>query len=177
MITSSDKATREKAIPFEATSYRNNSGGGIATGMIGVTDAGLIQSSTLLVPIRCSTPDRGALTEAHLNLVMGVHAATSVKVAIGRFDTDGITAVTSYTQAEIDAMHLKLTGLSAAIASSGGTLFIDGLNVFPLIPKRGDTNFNADGFIILLQFDRARVSANDVYRRFLVMCSAQMGLI
>ena len=168
MITSTDKATREKAIPFEATSYRQT---------IGATDAGLIRSSDLLVAVRCGTPDRGALTEAHLNLTMQVHSATTVKIGIGRFDTDGITAVASYTQAEIDLMHQRLTGSSAAIASSGGTLFIDGLNIFPLIPKRGDTNFNADGFIVLLQFSRARVSANDVYGRFIVMCSAQMGLI
>lgn len=177
MITSTDKKTRDLAIPFEATSYRKNSAGTVNAGALGTSDAGLIQSSDLLVAVRCSTPDRGALTEAHLNLIMQVHAATTVKVAIGRFDTDGITAVASYTQAEIDAMHLKLTGSSAAIASSAGTLFIDGLNILPLIPKRGDTNFNADGFIVLLQFDRARVSANDLYKRFLVMCSAQMGLV
>ena len=177
MITSTDKTTREKAIPFEATSFRNNSGGSVATGLAAVADADLIQSSTLLVPIRCATPDRGALVEAHLNLILQVHAATNVKVSVGRFDTDGLTAITSYTQAEIDAMHLKITGSSTAIPSSGGTLFLDGLNIFPLLPKRGDANFNPDGFVVVLQFDRARSSANDVYKRFFVMCSAQMGLI
>lgn len=177
MITSSDKSTREKAIPFEATSYRNNSGGVVGTGMIGVTDAGLIRSSTLLVPIRCATPDRGALTEAHLNLTMQVDSLTNVKVAIGRFEADGITAETSYFATEIDSAHKAITGSDTPIASSGGTLFLDGLNIFPLIPKRGHPNFNPDGFVVLLQFDRARVSAGDVYGRFLVMCSAQMGLV
>lgn len=177
MITETNKKTRDKAIPFEATSFRNNAGGAVNAGAIGTSDAGLIISSDLLVAIRCCTPDRGALTEAHLNLIMNVHSATTVKVAIGRFDADGVTAVSSYTQAEIDAMHQKITGSSSAIASSAGVLFLDGLNVFPFIPKRGDTNFNADGFVILLQFSRARNGANDKYGRFAVMCSAQMGLL
>lgn len=177
MITASDKKTRDKAIPFRATDYRNNSSGTINSGLLGATDAAYLQSTALTFPIRCATPDRGVLTEAHLNLVMQVHAATTVKVAIGRFDTDGITAISSYTQEEIDAMHKILTGSSAAIASSGGTLFIDGLNLMPLLPKRGDANFNADGFVVVFQFDRARTSANDKYKRFEVMCSAQMGLV
>lgn len=177
MITATDKKTRDKAIPFRATDYRNTSGGTINSGLLGATDAAFLQSSALLFPIRCSTPDRAVLTEAHLNLVMQVHAATTVKVAIGRFDTDGITAVTAYGQDEIDAMHQKITGSSAAIASVGNTLFIDGLNIFPLLPKQGDANFNQDGFVLVFQFDRARTSANDVYKRFEVMCSAQMGLI
>lgn len=171
-MSATDKETRKQAIPFEATAFSNSSGG-----TAGTTDAGAIRSSSLLVTIRCSTPDRGALTEAHLNLLMGVHSATNVYIGIGRFDTDGITAVVPYDNSEIFAMHKRLTGSNSPIASSGGTLFIDGLNILPLIPKRGDANFNADGFVLLLLFDRSRVSANDVLRRFNVMCSAQMGAL
>lgn len=167
-----DKTTRKNAIPFEATAFSNSS-----AGTAGTTDAGALRSSTLLVTVRCSTPDRGALTEAHLNLLMGVHAATDVYVGIGRFDTDGITAISSYTNDEIIAMHKRLTGTDSPIASSGSTLFIDGLNILPLVPKRGHANFNADGFVLILLFSRSRVSANDVLRRFNVMCSAQMGVL
>lgn len=172
MITETDKRTRDAAIPFEATTFSDST-----SGTIGTTDGGLIRSSTLIVPIRCCTPDRGALTEAHLNLYMNVHSATNVKVAIGRFDSNGFDAVASYTDAEITAMHERITGSTSPIASSGGILFIDGLNIFPAIPKRGDDNFNPDGFVVVLQFDRARVSSGDVYKRFDVMCSAQMGLL
>lgn len=171
-MSATDKATRKNAIPFEATAFSNSS-----SGTAGTTDAGAIRSSSLLVTVRCSTPDRGALTEAHLNLLMGVHAATSVYIGIGRFNTDTVTAISSYTNDEIIAMHQKLTGKTTPIASSAGTLFIDGLNILPLIPKRGHANFNADGFVLILLFSRSRVSANDVLRRFNVMCSAQMGVL
>lgn len=170
--TATDKRTRERAIPFEASSYSNSS-----SGDLGTTDAGLLRSSSLLVTVRCSTPDRGALTEAHLNLLMGVNSATNVYIGIGRFDTDGITAIELYTNEEILAMHQKLTGTDAPIASSGGNLFIDGINILPLIPKRGDTNFNADGFVLVFLFSRTRTTSNDILRRFNVMCSAQMGLL
>lgn len=172
MNTVTDKRTRDNAIPFEASTYTNSS-----SGDVGTTDAGLIKSSTLVVPIRCSVPSNGVLTEAHLNLLLAVNSTTTVKVGIGRFDTDGIAAIASYTDAEIAAMHQKLTGSDAAISSSGGNLFIDGLNILPLIPKRGSTNYNQDGFVVLLQFSRARSSSNDILKQFNVMCSAQMGLL
>lgn len=171
MNTSTDKRTRDKAIPFEATTFSNSS-----SGTAGASDAGLIRSSTLRVAVRCSVPSNGVLTEAHLNLIMGVHSATSVKIGIGWFDTDGISAFNP-DSIDISAMHKRLTGSDTPIASSGGTLFVDGVNILPLIPKEGEANYNQDGFVVLLLFDRARVSANDVYRRFDVMCSAQMGLL
>lgn len=170
--TSTDKRTRQKAIPFEAAAYSNSS-----TGTAGTTDAALIRSSDLTVAIRCSTPDRGVITEAHLNLIMGVHSATNVYIGIGRFDTDGIAAVSSYDFLDIKKMHKILTGSDSPIASSAGTLFLDGINLLPLIPQRGHANFNQDGFVLILLFDRSRVSANDILRKFSVMCSAQMGLI
>lgn len=170
-MSTTDKRTRDTAIPFEAYSFSTS-----AHGDAGELDAGLIRSSTLTVPIRCATPDRVELIEAHLNLILNVHSATTVKVAIGRFNSDMITVAT-LTQDEIDRSHRKITGTDTAIASSGGVLFIDGINILPAIPKRGDANFNPDGFVVVLQFSRARTSTNDVYRRFDVMCSAQMGLL
>lgn len=169
--TATDKRTREKAVPFIATPYSNSSAGGIAS------DALAVRSAALIVPIRCSTPDRGALTEAHLNMNLRVHSSTSVYIGIGRFNADGITAYTGIGSDEIIQMHKKITGSSSPIASSGGTLLIDGVNIFPLIPKRGHANFNQDGFVIMLLFNRERVSANDILRSFEPMCSAQMGLI
>ncbi len=167
-----DKRTREKAVPFIASPYSNSSIGGFGT-----TDAGLLRSSDLIVAVRCSTPDRGAITEAHLNMNMQVHSATNVYVGVGKFDSDGIAAYQSYSSSEIQAMHQRLMGSSSPIASSAGTLFIDGLNILPLIPKRGHANFNQDGFVLLFLFSRARISANDVLKSFEAVCSAQMGLL
>lgn len=171
-MSESNKKTRDQSIPFVASTFRNSSGG-----TVGTTDAGLIRSSSTLIAIRCSVPDRATLTEAHLNLLMNVAAATNVYIGIGRFDTDGITAISSYTDDQIKAMHRAITGGDTPIASSGGTLLVDGVNIFPLIPKRGSANFNADGFVVIMQFNRSRVSASDVLKRFDVMCSAQMGVV
>ena len=133
----------------------------------------------LIVPVRCSTPDRGELIEAHLNLLINVIAATDIYVGVGQFDTDGITAKPVYAPSEVIAMHKRLTGSEAPISSSSGVLFIDGMNVFPLIPKQGDAAFNQDGFVLLFLFNRSRnnLVGNDTIKRFEVVCSAQMGLV
>jgi len=170
-VITTDKRTRDDAIPFEATPFTNS---GIGTD--GTLDAGTIISSSTLITIRCCKPDRGSLVEAALNLQMAVGSALTVKVAIGRFDTDGFNAVASYTQAEIDASHARITGSSSAIASSGSSLLIDGLNIFKEIPKSGSANYSQDGFVLVLQFSRAR-TGSDSLKRFYVMCSALMGLI
>lgn len=171
MNTATDKKTRDSAIPFEATPFTTS-----AIGDNGTMDAGKLISSDTLVVIRMCKPDRGDLIEAHLNLQMTVNSALNVKVAIGRFASDGFNAVSSYTQAEIDASHQRITGSSAAIASSGNLLLVDGVNIFPEIPNADDANYSRDGFVLLLQFSRARTS-NDILRRFNVMASAQMGLV
>jgi len=170
-IITTDKKTREHAIPFEATAFTNSS-----IGTNGTLDAGKIISSDTLVAIRCCKPDRGTLMEAALNLQLTVGSALTVKVAIGRFNTNGYDAVSSYTQAEIDASHTRITGSNSAIASSGSTLFVDGLNIFKEIPKAGSANYNQDGFVLLLQFSRAR-TGSDILKRYNIMASALMGLI
>lgn len=166
----SDKSTRQQAIPFIATDFTGLSESG---GLFFNIDAARIISDDLLVIIRCCTPRHANLIEAHLNLQITAVSALNVKVAIGTWN--GVQAVSSYSQADIDRMHAAITGASAALASSGGTLLIDGLNLYPYIPKRGETNFNEDGFIVLLQFSRARVT--DTLKKFEVACSALMGLI
>ncbi len=166
-----DKRTRDAAIPFEATAFTNSS-----IGTNGTLDAGKIISSDTLVAIRCCKPDRGTLVEAALNLQLTVGSALTVKVAIGRFDTNGYDAVSSYAQTEIDAAHKRITGSSSAIASSGSTLFIDGLNIFNEIPKAGSAYYSQDGFVLLLQFSRAR-TGSDILKRYNVIASALMGLI
>lgn len=170
-ISISDKRTRDVAIPFEATTYSTT-----ALGTDGGLDKGKIISSDLIVPVRFSTPDRGALTEAHLSMNLTVGSPLTVKVAIGRFNANGVDAVSSYTNAEIDDSHKKIFGTDNPVASSGSTLFIDGINIFPLLPKRGSANFNADGFVLVFKFSRARADA-DVLKSLAAYCSAQMGLV
>lgn len=167
----SNKSTRDIATPFVALSYDGQTYDGIT--LESLDDATIVSSTRLLAIIRCCTPYGTNLIEAHLNLTMTCATPLSVKVGIGYFDIDDITAIESYSN--INQQHEFLTGSSSAIASSGGTLFIDGLNLYPLIPKRGDANFNEDGFVVLLQFDRLR--SGDTLKKFEMICSSLMGLI
>lgn len=170
----SDKSTREVATPYFAQSYDGQYFDGLT--LESLDDATIVSSNRTLAIIRCCTPYGTNLVEAHLNLTITCSVSLSVKVAIGRFDTDDITAIESYDQTTIDQQHNFITGQSAAIASSGGTLFIDGLNIYPIIPKKFDSDFNEDGFVLLLQFDRVR-TGSDSLKKFEVICSSLMGLI
>ena len=176
-MSQNDKATRFTAVPFVATPYGTNIGQPNYDDVAQPVEwnTGLSVAVNALRVMRLCRPDRGNLIQAYLNLFMNVGSALTAKVAIGRFDTDGITPVTP-TQAEIDAGHLALTGSSSAIASSGGTLIIDGLNLLRLIPKKGDTNYNEDGFVLIIQFSR-NLTTSDFPTRFEVSCSMQMGLL
>lgn len=167
--TRSDKKTRAQAIPFEAKPFYfgdpNNPD----------ADNDSIIDSDLFVYIRCVTPSHLNLVEAYLNMRVVVGSVLTVKIAIGEFASDGRSAQEDYTQGDINLSHQKLTGGDSAISSSGGVLFIDGLNILPEIPRRGDSIFNEDGFVLILQFSRARISG-DSLSFFDVPCSALMGL-
>lgn len=169
----SNKSTRDVSTPFVALSFDGQEYDGTLESL---DDATIVSSTRLLAIIRCCTPYGTNLTEAHLNLTITCSTALSVKVGIGRFDTDNITAIEAYGGDVINQQHEFLTGSSADIASSGGVLFIDGLNLYPLIPKRGETNFNEEGFVVLLQFNRVR-TGTDVLKKFEMICSSLMGLI
>lgn len=173
MITS-NKKTRDVATPYFAQSYDGQYFDGIT--LEALDDATLVSTTRLLSIIRCCTPYGTNLVEAHLNLTMTCSTALTAKIAIGRFDTDGITAIETYNQIDIDQQHAFLTGSSSPISSSGGILFIDGLNIFPKIPKKTDSDFNEDGFVLLIQFSRVR-TGTDVLKKFEVACSSLMGLI
>lgn len=175
-MSQTDKATRETAIPFMANSFCPNIGLPNTADTINPVDFfGVVQGATALRVMRLTKPERGNLIQAYLNLFMAVNSSLTAKIAIGRFDTDGITAVTP-SQPEIDAGHLRLTGTTSPIASSGSTFTIDGINLVSMIPKKGETNYSPDGFVLIVQFSRD-LTVNDPVRRFEVSCSMQLGLL
>lgn len=173
MITS-DKSTRKQAIPFMAYSWQSSGLDGFT--FVPYDSSTIMSDSSLLSVIRCATPYGGNLVEAHLNLQINVLTSLGVKVAIGYFDTDDITSIKTYDQAYIDEQHEFLTGSSSALVSSSDVLFIDGLNIYPKIPKRDEANFNENGFVLLLQFSRTRTSSEEL-KKFEVSCSTLLGLI
>lgn len=175
MRTISDKSTRKDAIPFSAYSWQGSGTDGFV--FVPYDANTIISEDETLAIIRCTTPYGGNLVEAHLNLQINCDDPLGVKVAIGYFDTDDVTAFTTYSDTFIDTQHEFLTGSSADIVSTGGVLFIDGLNIYPKIPKRGEANFNEEGFVLLLKFDRVRVFDDDVLKKFEVSASTLLGLI
>lgn len=174
-MSESDKATRTTAVPFVANPYTVNLGLPSDDAIQLVDFLGNISTTTALRIMRLAKPERGNLISAYLNLFMTAGSALTAKVAIGRFDTDAVTPITP-TQAEIDAGHKALTGTTTPFTASGGTLIIDGLNLMPKMPKKGDATYNDDGFVLIVQFSRD-ITSSDPVRRFEVACSAQMGLL
>lgn len=174
-MSQSDKSTRDTAVPYVASPYSVNLGLPTDDAIQLVDFLGNISTTTALRVMRLCKPQRGDLISAYLNLFMTAGSALTAKVAIGRFDTDGVTPITP-TQAEIDASHLLLTGTTTPFTASGGSLIIDGLNLAKFIPKLGQTNYNADGFVVIVQFSRD-ITSSDPVRRFEVACSVQMGLL
>ena len=175
MKTISDKSTRKEAIPFIAYSWQGSGTDGFV--FVPYDSSTIISEDETLAVIRCATPYGSNLVEAHLNLQINCVNPLGVKVAIGYFDTDDVTSIKTYSDTYIDTQNEFLTGSSGYVASSGGVLFIDGLNVYPKIPKRGEANFNENGFVLLLKFDRLRVFDDDELKKFEVSCSALLGLI
>jgi hypothetical protein len=167
-----DKATRNKAIPFEALAFDE-------------ADLNLFRSDFVsvaqVVPIRVTKPYQAELVEAYLSIQL--HAANStgfsVRVLIGRFSGVDYAADSVYTEAEIAAGHRKLTGVDTPIAvAAGGTLFIDNLSLLQALPQPGDATYDADAFVIVFVFNAAPTTTTgwnlDAFR---VTGSGQMGLL
>lgn len=168
----SDRTLREKAVPFEALPWSDSSNGDY-----GDTDAGtLADGVTQTCFIRCALPMIGNLVSAHLQLIQDVDSSLKVEVAIGRFEDDGVTPVTSYPDNYIENMSKLITGTDDGVESSGSTLLVDGVTLFPYLPKRGDAEFNEAGFLLILRYSRVP-TVNEIIRRFAVLCSAEIGVV
>jgi len=167
-----DKATRTKAIPYEALPFDEYDLNYLN---------GVLGSVAQVVPIRLTRPHGAEVVEAYLSLQLTAAAASgfTARLMIGRFSDSNLTASSSYTEAEIAAGHLKLTGASTAFSvSAGGTLYIDDLNLLPGIPQPGDTDYNDDGFVLVIVFGSApAITSGYNLDAFRVTCSAQMGLL
>jgi hypothetical protein len=175
----SDKRTRVHAVPFRGLWFSNLNYGGVGNTLDdGQADGDLrpfsLASST---QVRIATPAKGDLIEARLTMQFTVPntAGTTLELYVGTFDTDGITPLTISSE-EISRMHKILTGLSAPYTyGAGEEVFIDGLNLMQLIPKRGDANFNEDAFIVGLKLTLAGSSAQWYLNRFQLDCSTQIA--
>lgn len=167
-----DKATRTKAIPFEALPFDE-----IDLRLLDPAWGAVGQ----VVPIRLTRPHGGEVVECYLSMQLHAAAAAgfSVRFMIGRFSDANLTASSSYTEAEIALEHRRITGKDTAfVVAAGGTLFIDDLSLLPALPVQGDADYSDDGFVLVIVFSAApTTSAGWNLDAFRVTCSAQMGLL
>jgi len=179
MTMISDKRTRVHAIPFRGLWFSNLNFGGMGN----VLDDGLADgdlrpfSLGSAAQVRICTPAKGDLIEARLTAQFTVPntAGTSLELYIGKFEADGITAQT-ISATEISRMHKILTGLDTPFTyAAGEEVFIDGLSLMQLIPKRGDATFNEDAFILGLKLILAGSSLEWYLNRFQIDCSTQIA--
>ena len=179
MTMISDKRTRVHAVPFRGQWFSNLNYGGVGVSLDdGQADGDLRQFSLgASTQVRIATPAKGDLIEARLTAQFTVPstAGTTLELYIGTFAADGVTPNT-ISASEISRMHQILTGLATPFTyASGEEVFIDGLNLMRLIPKRGHANFNEDAFILGLKLTLAGSSAQWYLNRFQVDCSTQIA--
>lgn len=177
MTMVSDKRTRVHAVPFRGLWFSNLNYGGVGNALVdGQADGDLRPfAQGLPAQVRICRPAKGDLIEARLtiNALSPPTGFNELQIYIGDFDTDGITPKTLSSE-EIARRHKILTGLSAPITVGvQDNIYIDGLNLMPLIPKRGQTGFNEDAFIVgLYMINR---DAGFFLYDFFVDCSVQIA--
>lgn len=174
----SDKQTRKNAVTFQGLWYSNTTSGvgnslddGFADGDL----ADFADGNSAL--IRIATPAKGDLIEARLtiNAVFPFSGVNEFRCYIGKFDTDGVTAL-GQNATEIARQYKILTGSAVSFYyPAQGNLFVDGLNLMPLIPKRGDAEFNEDGFVIGIELFSKDNPEDFVLYDFKVDCSTQIA--
>lgn len=176
-IITSDLRTRVHSVPFRGQWY---SDGGIVGVVLenGVAD-GDLQAFAEGSPaqVRIARPAKGDLIEARLtiNAVTPPSGANSLSIYVGDFDTDGLTPL-ELSAEEIARRHEILTGYDAPFDYGfQDNVFIDGLNLMPLIPKRGEDGFNEDAFIVGLDLGLKDFPEQWVLYTFKVDCTVQIA--
>ena len=147
-----DKRLRRNAIPFQGKWFSDYVATGTGSQLAnGVADGDLYQLSLgNSAQVRIARPAKGDLVEARLsmNAVSDDSGFLEMMIYIGEFESDGVTPKT-FTLAEILERHRRLIGWSSPLFYGvQDNIFFDGLNLMPLIPKRGEAGFNEDAFII-----------------------------
>lgn len=175
-MSQTDKRLRVNQIPFRGTWFSNGALGVGVQLIDGVADGDLKTfAEGNAAQVRIARPAKGDLIEARvtINAVSPPTGFTEMRIYIGEFEADGITPKTLSSD-EIARQWKILTGFSTpAFWGTQDNIFFDGLNLMPLIPKRGDAKFNEDAFIIGLElFNR---DAGFVLFDFFVDCSVQIA--
>ena len=166
----SNLATRVTAIPYNAAPWAND-------WIISYYLSALRLRSARM---RFCRPYAGDIITSKLTMLgtAPTGGTTQIRFYKGDFNADGTTAVTTYSEERITADHLAITGTTAPFTfTSGSTMFIDGLDLRKIIPKKSDSDFNADGFILGVDIVTTGDDTTAIIKRFTVDCTAQMGVL
>lgn len=167
-----DKATRDKAVPFQALPFD-----GINSGYNKLVQTSKVEEVN---PIRMTQPEKGDIIEAYFTLQMTAPDASDInmRLAIGEYQDGTDDPKQSYSNAYLDRHHRVITGQDSPLNIPAGTqkIFLE-LNMLSLIPQRGDPNYRSDAFILVIEFDSAPSGSGYSVDKFVLSCSAQMGLI
>lgn len=173
----SNLALRPKAIPFRSLWY---DGFDIGNDFDGQT----IYSDLLKVmvgdggSVRMTRPTKGDLVELRLTIqgTAPTGAPTTLRFAIGTFDTDGITAIAP-SETTISQHMTALFGSSAPLSyGSEAEILIDGISLMPVIPKKSDPDYNEDGFVLYVEINGSETDDITI-REFKVDGSVQIGVL
>lgn len=106
--------------------------------------------------IRILRPANGHIVEAYFNMsLITANAETNpyFKISVWRVTSDTDLTPLQPSEAVINAQMLQLTGQTTPFTQQAGqTITIEGLNILPLIPQVGDTNYIEDCFTIGVHF-------------------------
>lgn len=149
-----DKSTRYKSIPYRANWFDNQLGigniflpDGNVTGDLSVMMTGIGTGGM----VRFLRPFKGDIISAKLTM-NGVTPATGfgeLQFYKGTFAANGVDKGTTPSAAQIAADWKLLSGFTAPLFyGTQDNVFIDGLNLMPIIPQRGDADFNEDSFCL-----------------------------
>lgn len=186
-----DKALRSTAIPYYANVWGYNRGQFSDENISSANDIGdlsaLVPSSysystsiSAVNAIRVLQPQYGDIIEANLNLAFQMRStegARQFRIAIGKFN--GLYArETSYSESYIAESFAKITGRNEPYTIAPGNSFsFARLNLAKGLYHRGDSDYRADAFVVLLVWDQAPSKAgNYAFTKFDVECTMQMGL-
>ena len=179
-MSDSDKRLRQHQIPFQGKWFSNysatNTGSQLANG---IADGDLALFATgQSSQIRIARPMKGDLTQAKLmiNAVAPDVGIIEFGFYIGSFDTDGVTPLT-LSREETLRRHKLLTGRTDFILyGNQANIYWDGLNLLPFIPKRGETGFNEDAFILGIVCEIKNTPSQPFYMfDFKVDCAVTMA--
>lgn len=187
-----DKKLRYGAIPYRAQWFDNGNGQFILSNNFDSVPnltsgdlAGIATNSNVgQVPIRFARPVKGDIVEARLTfqgVTPGDFGGTSVDIYGCDFAADGFTPdLTSLSPARRQADWKKIFGdPNPRIYGVQANVFFNGMNLMPIIPKRGDANFNEDGFIIVFNIgvkgDPTNPSIGWFLYNFKIDCIVQMA--